>query len=338
MAGVVLDCCGDIYSTSELSKRWTVTGSPVVSSTAGRRDGPGISLPTASDRVGKSVASLSTYVVGVAFKLDTLIATDVITLKEGSTNHLTVQITAAGAIRLLLGAAQIDISAAGLIFSGFYQYLEIEATIDDAAGAYDIDLNGVNILTDTVVDTNNAGALGEIDNVEIEGSTGVLSIDDFYIADTTGAAPQNTRFGDTAVYAVLPAADGTVNNFETLIPTTPTTSFDKVDDITPDGDTSLVASAVPGNQELFDMNDLPDPGGTSAIFSVQLGLYARKNLASFQALKGITHISATDYDGTTLPLTTTYEYNFHIWDEDPNAVADWTEAGVNAAEFGAEIP
>jgi hypothetical protein len=343
MSLVYLDSCGDFYTTSDLSRRFdVVTGSPTVSNVAGRREGGGIILSGTGDRLQKNIPALTTYVVGIAFKLDTLVATDILSFKEGSTVHIIVRVTATGAIEVLRGpdpgtTISMAITDAGLVFSGIYSYLEAKILVDNASGTIDIDLNGTNELTMNTQDTANGGT-PTIDNIEIEGSSGTLSIDDFYILNTVGAAPQNERLGDTRVDAVLPQADGATNNFPTLEPVTPTTSFDKVDDTAPDDDASYVGSDGSGDRELFDMADLPDPGGVSAIYSVQLNLLVRKDKTTARSVQGVVISDVTTDLGAVQATQSAYSYIREIWDEDPDTgPADWTDAGVNAAEFGMDI-
>ena len=339
MSLVYLDSCGDVYTTSQLPKRWdVVTGSPTVSSSIGRRDSGGINLPTTGDRLQKNVPGLVEYGVGIAAKLDTLVVTDLFTLREGTTDHIIVRLTALGAVEVLRApSTQLGITANGFIFAGFFNYIEIRALIDGAAGTIELDLNGTNLISLTSQNTDNSGAVPEIDNIEIEGSAGSLTIDDFYIISVTGGAPQNDLLGDTAVWTILPIGDGTTNDWAVLEPATPTTSFDKVDDPTPDDDASYVASDVPAALELFDMATVPDPGGTSAIFGVQLNMYARKDATTTRLVKGKARVNSTNYNGANQPLVSAYDYLHEVWEDDPDTAVQWIESGINAAEFGVEI-
>ncbi len=339
MSLVYLDCCGDFYSTAELSKRWdVVSGTPTVGPTIGRRDGGGILLSATSARLEKQYPALATMVAGIAFKLDSMVATDLLTFREGSINHVVIRVTNTGAIEVLNGdGTQLAISSAGLVFAGFYSYLEATVTISNASGVVTVDLNSTNIHTLTSEDTQNGGT-AVTDNIEIEGSPGNLTIDDFYVLDTTGSAPQNTRLGDTAVWGILPQGDGTTNSFGTLKPSSPTTSFDKVDDPTPDDDATYVASGVALALELFDMADLPVPGGVSAIHGVQLNHLSRKDGITARIFTPKVRSGGTNYSGASAPLTTSYLYYRELWDDDPDTGPSlWTEAGVNAAEFGVEV-
>lgn len=339
MSLVYLDSCGDVYTTTQLSKRWdVVTGSPTVSSSIGRRVGAGINLPTTGDRLQKNIPGLVEYGVGIAAKLDTLVATDLLTLREGTTDHIIVRLTALGAVEVLRApSTQLGITPNALVFPGFFNYIEIRALIDGAAGTIELDLNGTNLISLTSQDTDNGGAVPEIDNIEIEGSAGNLTIDDFYILNTLGTAPQNDLLGDTAVWNLLPIGDGNINDWPVLEPTTPTTSFDKVDDQTPDDDTSYVASDVTGSIEFFDMAVVPEPGGISAIFGVQLNMYARKDATTTRLVKAKTRVNSTNFDGDNQPLISGYVYLHQLWDDDPDTAVQWIESGINGAEFGIQI-
>ena len=210
-------------------------------------------------------------------------------------------------------------------------------TVDGAAGVVTVNLNSTQILNLTSQNTDNSGAVPEINNIEFEGSTGNVSMDDLYINNTAGASPQSGIMGDTRIESLLPIADGVTNNFPGLVPGTPSTHFDKVDDVSPDDDSSYVFSEDVADIELFESAVLPDPGGTSVIFGVQLLLYARKDKVTAKSIIPKVRSGGTNYDGSTVPLTTSYLYFPEIWQQDPDTVADWTEANLNLAEFGLEI-
>jgi hypothetical protein len=111
-----------------------------------------------------------------------------------------------------------------------------------------------------------------------------------------------------------------------------------VDDTNPDNDDTYVASETSLELELFDMDDLPEPGGVSAIHGVQLNHFSRKDGVTARTLTPKVRSGGTNYSGTNRPLTTSYLYYLELWDDDPDTgPALWTEAGVNAAEFGVEV-
>lgn len=338
MALVYLDSCGDAYATAHIVDRWdTVSGSPTVGASIGRRAGGGINLPSTGEILQKDYPALTSYVVGMACKVTSLVATDLLTFREGSGDHIIVRLKNLGEIEVLRApSTSLFTTASGIVQAGAFFYLEASITIDGASGVVNIDVNGTNRINETSVNTQNGGT-AVTDNIQVKGSTANLTIDDFYILDTTGSSPQNVKLGDTQINTVLPQAEGATNNWPTLFPTTPTTSFDKVDDATPDDDATYVASDIVGNEEFFDMNDLPDPGGVSAIYGVQIGLHCRRDQDAALSIRSRLTSGSADVDGTTQALPQAYAYLFELYDEDPDTNADWLGVAINAAEFGAEV-
>lgn len=340
MSLVYINSCGDHYATVNVPQRWTtVVGTPTVVAAAGRRSLNAISLGSHVVSVEETIPGLATYVAGVAFKLPTLVTNDLITFKEGATDHVIIRVTPTGAIEVLRApSTQLGISDTGLIFAGFYNYLEVLCTIDGAAGVVTVNLNNNNLLSLTSQDTDNGGAVPEINAIKFQGGnpSGTF-IDDVYILNTVAPAPQNGILGDIRVESLLPVADGALQQFPVLEPVTPTTHFDKVDDPVPDDAVTFVASETGGHQDTYDMQTLSDPGGSSVIYGVQQLLYARKDKVTAKSFKPIARVGGTVYPGAINPLVVGFDYYVEMWQQDPDTVADWTESGVNAAEWGAEV-
>ncbi len=340
MSLVYINSCGDHYATVNVSQRWTtLVGVPTVVLAAGRRSLNAISLGSHTVSVEETIPGLATYVVGVAFKLPTLVTNDLITFKEGSTDHVIIRVTPTGAIEVLRApSTQLGISQTGLIFAGFYNYLEVLMTVDGAAGVVTVNLNNNNLLSLTSQNTDNGGAVPEINAIKFQGGnpSGTF-IDDVYILNTVAPAPQNGILGDIRVESLVPVADGALLDFPVLEPVTPTTHFDKVDDPVPDDALTFVASEVGGDQDTFDMQTLSDPGGSSVIYGVQQLIYGRKDKVTAKSFMPITRVGGSVFKGANNPLVVGFDYYLEMWQQNPDTVADWTEAEVNAAEWGAEV-
>lgn len=341
MSLIYVNSCGDHYATANIAQRWTtVVGAPTVVAGAGRRSLNATNLGSHVVEVEQSVPGLDTYVVGVAFKMPTLVTNDLIVFKEGATDHVIIRVTPTGAIEVLRApSAQLGISAAGLVFAGFYNYLEVLCTVDGAAGVVTVNLNNNNLLMLTGENTDNGGAVPEINAIQFQGGnpSGTF-IDDVYILDTVPPAPQNGILGDTRIESLVPIADGAFTSFPVLEPVTPTTHFDKVDDPVPDDAVTFVASELGGHRDTFDMQTLSDPGGSSVIYGVQQLLYARKDKVTAKSFMPIARVGGTVYDGAVNPLVTAFDYYVEMWQQNPDTgPADWTESEVNAAEWGAEV-
>jgi len=77
--------------------------------------------------------------------------------------------------------------------------------------------------------------------------------------------------------------------------------------------------------------NLSTTGGS--VFAVQTVLAARKDDAGVRQIAPVIRQSTTDYDGTTVTLSSTYDQYRQIYPQDPTAT-NWTIANVNADEFG----
>lgn len=73
----------------------------------------------------------------------------------------------------------------------------------------------------------------------------------------------------------------------------------------------------------------------SNVYAVCTTMRARKDDSNTRSIRGDCKSSATVADsGTDLPMSTTYQFVQGFFETDPNTASLWTQAGVNAAEFG----
>jgi hypothetical protein len=282
-------------------------------------------------------AAYSTLIAGFAFKHGTIPA--------AVTQQLfcRVQAGAAQVLTLSINRATLKLevrNAAGtLIKTGDFQYLddgwnyvEFKVVIAGASGTIQVRANGVD---DIATFTGNfASANADTLLLSAQGAGGGATTgyyDDVYVLDTTGAAPRNTFLGDVRVETLAPSAAG---NSTVWTPNTGA-NYAAVDEMTgtyPDGDTTYVSSATPGDIDTYTYADLAAPTDY-AVFGVQTNLYARKDDAGARQIAPVRRQSGTDYVGSTVTLSTSYVYYSEIFNQDPVA-ADWTVTNVNAQEFG----
>lgn len=229
-----------------------------------------------------------------------------------------------------------------------YHYIELKVTISDAAGAYEIRLDGVSRLSASSVDTqatanaswNNvrygySAQCATASNSSLIGAGGGGSnwdYDDLYVCDGSGGSLDDF-LGDLKIYAVLPNADGGNNDF-TL--STGVTHSTLVDDSTPNDDTDYVSSSTVGHRDSWNFTNLPSTVGT--IVAVQVNLQARKDDAGTRKIVEVVRISSTNYDGATeATLTTGYLDHYFVLPTNPATTAAWTKSDVDGAEFGVKI-
>ena len=230
-----MDTCGDGYSTSELSEQFDLisASSPTVGAGIGRNGTNGIQCATALQFFETSVPALNTYFCAQAIKCSTLtVVTDVVHIIEGAITHIFVRVLTNGAIEVFRGAVSLGVSANNVITAGSFPYLEVKAVIHSTTGEVIVRIDEVEKLNITGANTRNGGT-GVIDRIRWQGSTNIVTFDDILVNDNLGAAPQNTFPGDRWIEAVFATSDGASSQYEVVVPASPLTHFDKIDDATP---------------------------------------------------------------------------------------------------------
>jgi hypothetical protein len=330
----------DHYATADLTKKWTSTLGTVEISAGNGRDGTaclrGSAAPNATRTfyVQRTLAAQATWIVGVAFKpSNDGIEHGIFTLLDGVTLHCDLRRNGDGTLKVTRNGTTLGTSVA-TISAGSWYYVELKATISDAAGVAVVRLNGAEILNLSGVDTRNGGNASA--NVIRLGTTSAWAslavqadFDDLYICDAQGAA--NSDFlGDVRVEALLPSGAGNSAQW------TPSAgaNYACVDDTAPDGDTTYVASSTAGHKDTYALGDLVSTAGT--IFGVQTNLVGRKDDAGSRTVRPVLRLSGTEATGATTGLSDSYLDILDIFETAPGGGA-WDMAGVNGAEAGVEL-
>lgn len=327
----------DHYSSTEIGQKWTNQGgTPAINTTGGRRSSGALELNAGSEYVEKVLAAtVSTIMVGCAIKISALSSNmDAIQLMDGASVQVKIRVRTDGKIEAFRDTTSLGVSGSVAITANTYAYLEVKSTISDAAGTVTVKVNGTSYLTLTSQDTKNT-ANAYVDRVRINCDAAVtMNVDDLYIADTAGSAPQNDLLGDVRVDTALPTSDGTYEDFSR---STGTDSYALVDDTAPDGDSTYVQSTTVGAKDSFLFPVLPDIGGAT-IFGVQVGLSAKKDSTGTRKVRTVTRPSGGgNYYGSSQDLAATYGHFREILPTNPLTGAAWAEVEMNAVEFGMEV-
>ena len=245
---------------------------------------------------------------------------------EGSTEHVRVAINADQTITISrAGSIPASSAVVGPFLPGIPHWLEVYAKVDNAAGAWEVKLDGATIIGPTgSLDTNNAGAVGTINAIRCLGGPNIsLVIDNVYAA--SGA----TAFlGEGRCVTDLPTADGT----NTAWTASSGTDVSCVDDTTQNGDTDYISSSTSGHIDTFTMATL---GVTGTIKAVAIRLFGRKDDAGARTV--VTHIrrAATEYDNATSHVLSTSTAGYQgIWEVDPSTGVAWVDSDIDGAEYG----
>jgi len=212
--------------------------------------------------------------------------------------------------------------------SGDYHQLTLHVVIDDASGTIEWKVDG-NADTSYSGDTK-PGTGSTISYVEFfAADPGISGYNTFYVDDFvmgTGGWP-----GDYRWVAVVPNADTGQKDFT---PSTGTDNYDLVNDVPPN-DTEYVYTDTSGHKDLYDLADY-SPASNETIKCVMQWVRAKKDAAETALLRPLLKSGTTESAGSSNPLTTSWEYYWEIYTEDPDTSSEWDEAGIDALQIGQE--
>lgn len=295
---------------------------------ANARTGPFSAQATTIGFIRDIGVNMTTFIIGFGiFKTD---ADFFLLCRDGGSDQLTFLRKSDGAIEVRRGGgggAILGTSAPGVFPASAWTYIEVKVTVDDSAGAVDVQVNGTNVLSLTGLDNQQTG-----NNYITRYGLATGLYDDHYLADTSGPAPGNDFLGDVKVETLYPNAAGDSADF------TPSagSNYQNVDEPqTNDGDTTYNESSTTGDIDLFNLDSLVTTSGT--VFAVQQHMAARKTDGVVREVRHKLKSGSTTVDGATVGLGTSYQ-QFHgdIEELDPDTAAAWTISGVNALQIGYE--
>jgi hypothetical protein len=323
----------DYYATANFPQRYTAAGSDwdVVAAigrfgTSGARQTSG-AAPTLSKTLATNYATL---IAGVACSRSAIAGTNPIIFAffDGSTEQVSVRIAATTGLVGVYRNGTLLANSSFAVSTGVYFYVELKSTIHNTTGTYDLQINGVNVLSATGVNTR--GSANNFANRLVLGSTnnisGTITLDDLYVCDTSGSA-NNNFLGDVRVETLFPNGAGNSTQF------TPSTGVNNaaVDEATPNT-TDYVTSTADNQIDTYTFTDLASSGVT--VYGVQEFAYAQKTDASAKSVALVTRPGSTNNAGSDKALSTSFTYYSDIQELNPDTSSAWTTSQINATEFG----
>jgi hypothetical protein len=333
----------DHYATADLPKKWNAAGASVaIAASSGRRSGGAMTANTTSTTANltKNITTGASFVCGFALNVGAFptAAVPVVGLLDAATNQCDLRVNPDGTLSVTRNATSLTGGTSTFaLSSGTFFYIEFKCTIADSIGASSckVRVNGVDVITvatgQDTKNTANASAnqvrLGTNANV----TAGTWLFDDFYICDTTGST-NNDFLGDVRIEALLPTSDGTYSQFT---PSTGTSHFALVDESTPNT-TDYNDGVTVGHRDSYGFGDLTALA-SQVVYGVQVNAAVMKDDAGTKSVAAMARSGGTDADGASVALTTSQLYATQIFETNPNGAVAWTEATVNAAEFGVKV-
>lgn len=322
--------------------RYTVSGNTGLLVQNGRSGGYALQMAGVSRSIKTpTLGNLATVVVGFAFQPKTSYAAVVImTLLDDATAGFVLRHTATGEFELRSGATVLGTTSGAAVALDTWAYIELKVTTHATTGAFELRINGTNVLSGSNVDTKN-GTHDYINSVRLELSTGGTNLylfDDFYICDTSGSV-NNNFLGNRKVVTLFPNAEGDESDFT---PASGTDNSAMVDDNPPPAtgsnvtsDTDYVESSTVGHKDLYQYGNL---GGSGSINGVQVTTICGVTDANTFTLKTLAKSGTTESaDGGVTVSSTTYTAVSRILETNPDTSSAWTASEVDSAQFGIEV-
>jgi hypothetical protein len=331
----------DHYATADLLDKWTAAesniGAQSISSGNGRRSSNAWTCTTTLRGLVKSVPAHATYIMGFAIDLNgnTLgTPASIIEFREvsSSSQHMVLRLNTDGSLAVRRGGTQLGASAGGVVGPTGYYFVEVKCTVNDSTGAYEVRVNGANVLSGSGADTRDGGT-GVITSIALISAVNGVRIDDVYICDGAGSS-NNDFLGDVRVDAFLPNGNGNSSQLAGSDGNS-TDNYLLVDETAPNDDTDYVSSATASEKDTYAFaNMLHTP---TTIHGIQICMNARKDEGQLRSICSVIRSGGSDTDGASLALGTTYRYQIQIQETDPDTAAAWTQSGFDAAEFGCKV-
>lgn len=214
-------------------------------------------------------------------------------------------------------------SAPGVFTRNTWTWLDIYYKMDTTTGGVEVWIDNSRVVSVTGANTKQYGSTSNtiISSVTIA-TAGTASNDDYYILDTTGAAPWNTRIGDARIVSLYPSADFGANSGT---PSTGTAHWSVIDDSINTSDYLSMPINANTNTERFRVN-------TSALLSncniIALGLsnYSLKSDAGIANLRSVVINNSSGYvsNGNTKSIGTGWQPYFDFIQANPETGSQWT--------------
>lgn len=279
----------------------------------------------------------STLIVGCAVKWTELIRNYSSTYPmylafyDGVTTGVNLYLEANGETTVRRGATVLGTTSGYAFSDNTWVYVELKVTCHDTTGSFELRFNGETVLTGSNIDTK-PGTNAYHNGFRVLGtsttSSRAVQVDDLYCCDASGAS-NNDFLGPCKVLPIFPDSAGDSAQW------TPSAgaNYAAVDEPQIDDDTTYVETASAGQKDLYNYGSLGET--VSGIKGVQVTTTARVTDATPLSLYPRVKSGATEQSGSQITVGNSSYVSFsQLWDSDPNTGAAWSQANLEAAQFG----
>jgi hypothetical protein len=250
----------------------------------------------------------------------------IVFLNSSSQGLLTATVNGLGQLVFTpYGSASITVNPPMRLLNNWRYFEHQVKVIDSTHIAYECRVDEV-VISPLATYTMASNTNTTIELIDYEaGPTG----DDWYVNDDTGAAPDNTYWGDTRMFILSPDGDDSV----TWTPSSGLNNYSRVNEQSTDH-TTYVQTGTVGNQDLYTYANTGLPTGTVIRTLAVMTVAKRLSDAGPRVLKAVLKSGATSVQGPAHQLSDTpYAVQFRN-PVDPATGLAWTVAGADAVKAG----
>jgi hypothetical protein len=220
-------------------------------------------------------------------------------------------------------------SAAGVLPSNGWFYIEARCTISATVGVVVVNINGTEVLN--LTGQNTKDSTDYIDGIALGGLDGksytypeAAYWDDFYIDDSQ-------FHGNCHIQTFLPDSDGTYTDFTR---STGSNDYEAVDANPPVDATEYIYSSTDEEKSTFGITT----GSLNTVKGIQLNNRLTLDAPGVRTVKPVVRSNSTDYIGGVYPaIGSSPLFYTRVYETDPDDSNPWTQAKLEAAEFGLKI-
>jgi hypothetical protein len=282
-------------------------------------------------------ANHASLIVGFRFKTSTAFtgttSNELVRFRDGTTTQIGLAINGTSKKLFLFKNTTGTTVATGTttLLADSWYYAELKVVFG-TTGSYELKLGGVTEVSSGSADTTqtaNDYATNVLFDVYNSVSNSMKIIADIYICDTTGSAPHNDFLGMVIVDTLFPTTDNSVQ-FTPLS----STNASNVDETTVDDDTTYNSSSTSTHVDTFNHGALPVTPTT--IFAAKITHKARKDDVAARSSRNKLISGGTTSSGTSVALSTSYQYLPDIYTQNPDTSTAWTKTTIDATKIGYE--
>jgi hypothetical protein len=191
-SAVVSGVCTDVLREPfDNLAAWTAVGTATVVT---GRTGTAAQITNSGTTLSYDISTANQNAIitlGFAIKWSHLGVSEVLTLRSdaGATRHNVLQLNSNGSLTFARDTTTLVSSAAGVVTTGTFYYLEVQAKLDDTTGSVTVRLNGTPVITATGLDTKFGGTKTVYDEIRFSMFDGRVNIiDDLYLSAGDGCS------------------------------------------------------------------------------------------------------------------------------------------------------